>query len=57
MECPDDEEVREAFNVLESGFKFGPYLESAFHVVFRAQSLRNLFCVLVRASDVPDRFH
>jgi hypothetical protein len=36
MECPDDEQVRKAFDILEARLKFCPYLKSPFRLVLRA---------------------
>jgi hypothetical protein len=33
IECPDDEQVRKAFNIREAKLKFSPYLENPFRLV------------------------
>ena len=57
VEHPDDEEVREALDVLEPRLELRPQLERALGVVLRAGALRDLGLVAVRAEDAADRPH
>ena len=55
VEHPDDEEVREAFDVSQSTLKFRLNLEHALGFVLRAQAFGNLLRARVRASHVSNR--
>jgi hypothetical protein len=57
IEGPDDEEVRKAFDVLESGFEFRPDLEEAFRFVLRTEPFRNLLSIPVGTSYLSDGLH
>jgi hypothetical protein len=57
IEHPDDEQVRKAFNIREATLKFWPYLKRPFRFVLRAEPLRNLLSVPVRASYMPNRLY
>jgi len=55
IEEPDDEEVREAFDVGEPGFELRQDFEHTFGLVLRSQSLGNLSGLLVGTSHTPNR--
>src|SRR5690349_13605507 len=55
VEHPDDEEVREAFNVSETALKFRLNLKHAFGLMLRAQAFGNLLRARMRASDKSNR--
>ena len=54
VEYPEDEQVGEALDVGEAGGELRQDFEDAFRFVFGAGAFGDLFCVLVRASDVAD---
>ena len=55
IEFPDDNQMREALDVSESGLKLGQDLEHTIRLVFRAKTLGNFACVLVRTTDKSNR--
>src|ERR1700737_2913299 len=55
IEFPDDDEMREALDVSESGLKLGQDLEHTIGLVFSAKTLGNFACVLVRTTHKSNR--
>jgi len=51
IELPDNEEMREAFDVSEPGLKLGQDLEHAIGLVFSIEALGNLARIFVRTAD------
>lgn len=55
VELPKDEEVRETLDIGESDLEFRQNPEYAFCFVFRVQTFRDLFCIVIGATDRADR--
>src|SRR3954465_77651 len=54
IELPDDDEVREAFDVRETGFELRQDLQHAVGIVFRAETFGNIAGVFVGTAHESD---